>query len=181
MFAGIIKHISKVKALRRFGNGMELILDNPFPLENLEVGDSISVDGVCLTLEEFNQSKLRFFVSSQTLLDTTLGRLRVGKKVNVEESLRFGDKIGGHILSGHVNAIGRILFIRSVGRDYRMRVQVARGNLELNVKGSIGLDGISLTIQDCGYRWFEVVIIPHTYSVTTLKYKRSGDLVNLEG
>lgn len=181
MFAGIIKHISKVKSLRRFGNGMQLILENPFPLENLEVGDSISIDGVCLTLEEFDQDRLRFFVSSQTLLDTTLGRLRVGRRVNVEESLRFGDKIGGHLLTGHINAVGRISFIRSIGRDYRTRIQVVKGNLDLKTKGSIGVDGMSLTIQDYGHRWFEVIIIPHTYSVTTLKYKRAGDLVNLEG
>ncbi len=181
MFAGIIKHISKVKNLHRFGNGVELVLENPFPLENLEVGDSISVDGVCLTLEEFDQDKLRFFVSSRTLLDTTLGRLRVGKRVNVEESLRFGDKIGGHLLSGHINAVGRISFIRSVGRDYRMRIQIVKGNLALEAKGSVGVDGMSLTVQDCGHRWFEVVVIPHTYSTTTLKYKRTGDLVNLEG
>ncbi len=181
MFAGIIKHTSKVKALRRFGSGADLVLENPFPVENLEVGDSIAVDGVCLTLEDFDENRLRFFVSSQTLLDTTLGRLRVGKRVNVEESLRFGDKVGGHLLSGHINAIGRISFIRSVGRDYRMRIQVVKGDVNLEKKGSVGVDGMSLTVQDCGPRWFEVVIIPHTFSITNLKYKRSGELVNLEG
>ncbi len=181
MFGGIIKHISRVKVFHRIGNGAELVLENPFPLENLAVGDSIAVDGVCLTLEEFDKNRLRFFVSSQTLWDTTLGRLRVGKRVNVEESLRFGDKIGGHPLSGHINAIGRISIIRSIGRDYRMRIQLVKGEIDCKLKGSIGVDGISLTVQDCGRNWFDVVIIPYTYTTTNLRYKRVGDLVNLEG
>ncbi len=158
-------------------------IKDPFPEGEVSVGDSVAVNGVCLTVEGRERGQLRFWASPTTLSDTTVSRWRVGEVVNLEPAMRVGDRVGGHIMSGHVSAVGRIGAIRRRAGEYRLKIGVVKGKIGVEAKGSVGVDGISLTVQDVDKvkRWFEVVIVPHTWENTNLKSKRVGALVNLEG
>jgi len=181
MFTGLVEGIGKIKAIRRIGDDMRLTISPLFQITDCRVGDSISVDGVCLTVIEVSEGSFTMDVSGETLSRSTLSLLRQGDEVNLERSLRLTDRLGGHLVSGHVDGIGKILKKEPEQRSWLLRIgideQISRYTIE---KGSVAVDGISLTINRCEDRFFEVNIIPQTGKETTILKKNLGDLVNIE-
>jgi riboflavin synthase len=150
-------------------------------LERVAIGDSIAVNGVCLTAVEVGNGRFAVDVSPETLARTTLGTLALGDPVNLEPALRVGDPLGGHLVSGHVDAVGRVRAIHDEGRGQRWWFDAPSEVLRyLAWKGSIAVDGVSLTIADLDATGFAVALIPHTIAATTFHRRRPGDPVNLE-
>ena len=151
------------------------------PLARLRLGESIAINGACLTVTAHHRRRFTVDVSPETLRRTTLGGLAAGSHVNLERALRVGDRIGGHIVQGHVDGVGRLLAIRREGNWFVYRFRGPR-TLEpyLVEKGSIAVDGVSLTIFDCRGPAFSVALVPHTLAETTLGERRPGDRLNLE-
>lgn len=147
----------------------------------IELGESISVSGACLTVTESTGSDLVFDLSSETVERTTLGALHTGATVNLERALALGDRLGGHLVSGHVDGIGRLVERRPDGNSERFTFTLpSNGGVTVIEKGSVAVDGISLTSWDCRGARFSVAVIPHTLAATTLGQRRVGDRVNLE-
>ncbi len=147
-----------------------------------KLGASVAVNGVCLTVVESRGDVLRFDVGPETLARTNLGELQPGAKVNVEGSLKLGDEVGGHFVSGHVDATGKVLALKPWGKDFfLLRVELPKELRGMVVeKGSIAVDGISLTVTKAGKGDFEIMIVPHTLANTTLGTRKAGSRVNLE-
>jgi len=181
MFTGLIQGIGKVKTIRRVRDDMRFTVAPTFEFTDCRVGDSISVNGVCLTVTDVSEGVFRMDVSGETLSRSTLNLLRQGDEVNLEMALRLTDRLGGHLVSGHVDGIGKILKKEKQQRSWLIGIgideQISRYTIE---KGSIAVDGISLTINQCKENYFEVNIIPQTGDVTTILKKKVGDLVNVE-
>jgi len=181
MFTGLVEGLGRIKTIQRRQGEMQLMILPPFPAEACRVGDSIAVDGVCLTVNNLAGDLFSVDVSGETLARSTIGLLKQDDVVNLERALRVSDRLGGHLVTGHVDGIGKILQKERRQRSWFFRIGVdpslSRYTIE---KGSIAVDGISLTINHCGERFFEVNIIPHTASETTLQRKKVGDLVNIE-
>ena len=181
MFTGLIQGIGKVKTIRRVRDDMRFTVAPIFEFTDFRVGDSISVDGVCLTVTDVSEGVFRMDVSGETLSRSTLNLLRQGGEVNLEMALRLTDRLGGHLVSGHVDGIGKILKKEKQQRSWLIGIgideQISRYTIE---KGSVAVDGISLTINKCKEGYFEVNIIPQTGDVTTILKKKVGDLVNVE-
>lgn len=181
MFTGLVEGIGIVKGIRRTGNDMKLVVRPPSCMDDFKVGDSISVDGVCLTVTGFRDGLLSMDVSTETFSRSTLGHLKPGSEVNLERALRLSDRLGGHLVLGHVDGVGKILAITQRQNSWSMRVgidgRLARYIVE---KGSVAVDGISLTVNQCGEEFFEVNIIPQTGRETTISKRKVGDLVNIE-
>ncbi|MBC8459505.1 MAG: riboflavin synthase [Deltaproteobacteria bacterium] len=181
MFTGLIQGIGKVKTIRRVRDDMRFTVAPIFEFTDCRVGDSISVDGVCLTVTDVSEGVFRMDVSGETLSRSTLNLLRQGDEVNLEMALRLTDRLGGHLVSGHVDGIGKILKKEKQQRSWLIGIgideQISRYTIE---KGSVAVDGISLTINKCKEGYFEVNIIPQTGDVTTILKKKVGDLVNVE-
>lgn len=181
MFTGLIQKIGTVKRISR---GSGLVLEIGFepwarPLEN---GESVAVNGVCLTVVNFDERRFTADVLRETESRTGLGELVPGAKVNLERALRAGDPMGGHIVQGHVDCRGAVLAKEPKGRDFRLRIACGRVLAAQSVvKGSITVDGVSLTITGVGEDWLSVDLIPTTAAETTLGAKKVGDKVNLEG
>jgi len=181
MFTGLIKGIGKVKSVRRIGGDMRIEIEPLFPMSDIKNGDSIAVDGVCLTVTEVTRGILNMDISGETTSRSTLESLRQGVEVNLEDALRLGDRLGGHIVSGHVDGVGRIISKEQQKRSWVIRIEIEK-NLSRYIieKGSVAIDGISLTVNSCDQKSFDVNIIPHTGQETTLLKKRVGDRVNIE-
>ena len=181
MFTGLIEGIGKIKAIRRLGDDMKVTIAPLFQMTDCRVGESISVNGVCLTVTDFSKGAFSMDVSGETLSRSTLRLLRQGHQVNLERALRLSDRLGGHLVLGHVDGIGEIQKKETQQRSCLLRIgieeQVSHYIIE---KGSIAVDGISLTINRCEGRYFEVNIIPQTGTETTVLKKNVGDLVNIE-
>lgn len=181
MFTGIVEEMGTVKALRRDGGAARLTISASTVLGGTVLGDSICVNGVCLTVVENSATDFSADVAQETLTVTNLGDLRVGQKVNLERALQLSARIGGHLVTGHVDAIGRIREKRPEGNSWRVFIAAPETALRYIIKkGSVAIDGISLTIADVDKTGFAVAMIPHTAKLTTLGYKNSGDSVNLE-
>lgn len=179
MFSGIIESVGTVSALRRLRGDAELTLASGF--RGLALGESIAVNGACMTVAARRGSSFRVVVSAESLRRTTLGTLGPGDAVNLERSLRLSDRLSGHFVFGHVDGIGRLATIEPEGESALYRFSVPAGLARFLVeKGSIAVDGVSLTVFDCGRRAFTVAVIPHTASATTLGRMRPGQRVNLE-
>jgi len=181
VFTGIIEAQGRVERIGARGGGVRLTLSTPRPLARLAVGESIAVNGTCLTVTTRQGRRFTVDVSPETLRRTTTGALAVGDRVNLERALRVGDRLGGHIVQGHVDGIGRLVGI-TPERDwvlYRLRAPAAVAPYLLE-KGSIAVDGVSLTVFACRGSAFTVALIPHTLAVTTLGARRPGDRVNVE-
>jgi len=181
MFTGIITDIGELVA-RREGR---FTIRCGYPATSIAIGASIACDGACLTaIEVARASEGSLFtvdVSNETLARTTLGQWQPGRRINLERALRAGDELGGHIVAGHVDGVGRIAEERADGPSMRLAVEVPADLVRyLAPKGSIALDGISLTVNEVARASFGVNIVPHTLTHTTLSAKRPGDLVNLE-
>ena len=179
MFSGIIECVGKVTALRRLRADAELRLSSDF--RGLALGESIAVNGACMTVAARRGSSFTVVVSAESLRRTTLGSLQVGQAVNLERSLRVSDRLSGHFVFGHVDGVGTLAAVRSEGGSalYRFSIPAGFGRF-LVEKGSVAVDGISLTVFDCTSRSFTVSVIPHTASATTLGRMRPGAQVNLE-
>ncbi len=181
MFTGIIVEMGEVTATERKGGIFRLSLKAEEIMKDLRIGDSISVNGVCLTAVEIKGRSVSFDLSQETLRSTNLGDLKVGSRVNLEPSLRPDSKIGGHFVSGHVDCIGRIRSKMDIGDAFKVEIEVPDSLLTFLVeKGSVAVDGISLTVVDILKNSFTVVIIPHTARLTTMGFKGPGDTVNIE-
>jgi len=181
MFTGIIEDTGTIEAINSSMGSRVLSVKTPFGLENDKAGDSISVNGICLTMTAVNGNMFSADVSEETLKRTNLGELQTGSEVNLERALKVGDRLGGHIVTGHVDGLGRIDKREARGNSLYVRVQAERNILKLIVeKGSVALDGVSLTVNEVGENFFSVNIIPHTSGRTTITSRRSGDNVNIE-
>lgn len=181
MFTGIIIELGKVYEINRIAQGARLKIFSEKLIT--DIGDSISVNGVCLTISEIDKEKgiLSFDVSHETLQKTTLGELKKNDPVNLEPALTLQAPLGGHLVSGHVEGVGVIKKIEKIGNDLKIEISTPEEILKYCIKkGSIAVDGVSLTIVDLFSSSFTVVIIPHTAKMTTLRFKKAGDRVNLE-
>jgi riboflavin synthase len=180
MFTGLIECLGTVRALTNTGAGRDLVVAADFAGQ-LAIGESVAVNGVCLTVVDRDAESCRFQVGPETLLRTNLGELRAGDPVNLERSLRVGDRLGGHWVQGHVDGVGRIDRRLPEGEWetvwFRCPPELA---LQMVPKGSIAVDGISLTVVAVERERFSVALIPHTLAMTTLGVKRPEDTVNLE-
>jgi riboflavin synthase len=190
MFTGIVTHRGVVRSLEPAGpdGALRLVIEPDQPLEHLSIGDSIAVDGCCLTATCLDDGRLAFDAIPETLRKTTLGARRVGDEVNLERALRVGEALGGHWVQGHVDGVGTIEAVEARGEDVRIVLSVAEGlHGGMLVKGSVTLDGVSLTV---GEVWreaegerplrFSVYLIPHTLAVTGFGRVQVGDAVNIE-
>jgi riboflavin synthase len=181
MFTGIIEEKGIIKSIRTAGRTARISVSANKVLEGLKVGDSINTDGVCLTVTEFSSSSFTVDVMPETMLRSTFTDLRSGNSVNLERALRLSDRLGGHIVSGHIDGTGIIDRIRQDENAVWLLVKAEEPILKYIVdKGSVAIDGISLTVVKTDKRTFEVSIIPHTQSETTLLTKKTGDKVNIE-
>jgi riboflavin synthase len=181
VFTGLVQTVGRVERITPGGTGARITISTRRPLGRLGHGESIAVNGACLTVVGRRGRSFSVDVSPETLRRTALGRLRPGARVNIERSLRMGDRLGGHIVLGHVDGVGRLDSIDLDGDwvTYRFTVPAALAPY-LVEKGSIAVDGVSLTVFSCRGRRFTVALIPHTLAQTTLAERKPGDLVNLE-
>lgn len=179
MFSGIIERVGEVTALRPRPEGARLTIRGGF--RGLAVGESVAVSGACMTVTTAHGPTFTVDVSAESLRRTTLGALRPGAHVNLERSLRLADRLSGHLVFGHVDGVGRVASTtpEGDGRLFRFTAPPSLGRL-LVEKGSVAVDGVSLTVFACGVRSFTVAVIPHTLAATTLHERRPGDRVNLE-
>jgi riboflavin synthase len=182
MFTGIIAASGRVSSRLEQGGDLDLGFDAPgLELERIRIGDSISVQGACLTVTRKQGTVFYADVSRETQDKTTLGLLDLGARVNLEPSLRAGEPLGGHLVSGHVDAVGKLRDLRQDARSWRMEFELPAQLMRFVApKGSICIDGVSLTVNAVGALSFEVNIIPHTHRVTTLGELDAGDGVNVE-
>jgi len=182
MFTGIIQAVGSIASLERRGGDLRLgIQAGKLPLEDVVLGDSIAVSGVCLTVVELAGSRFFADVSGETLRRTIVGGLGVGDPVNLEKALTLATRLGGHLVSGHVDAIGRVTARRQESRSVQFSIQAPDELARyIAVKGSICVDGVSLTVNAVSGAGFELNIVPHTLAETTLQGLRSGHRVNLE-
>lgn len=179
MFTGLIEKVGKITSLRKTGGGVKLFV-KPEPDMELQIGESVSVNGVCLTVTESGKD-IAFDISPETMRSTNLGELKINDKVNLERPLRLSDRLGGHIVTGHVDGIGLIIDKRQEGEytfyTFEAPVEILK---YIVIKGSVAVDGISLTVIGLDSRSFSVAIIPHTLAVTNIGDKGISDKVNLE-
>jgi riboflavin synthase len=181
MFTGIIEEMGVIKAVTKIAQGSGLTILAKTVLEGLTIGDSVTVNGACLTVVSFDTAQFRVDLSPETVKVTTLGALRAGDPVNLERAMRLNDRLGGHLVAGHVDGAGTIRARVQDADALQLLIEAPREVLRYCVaKGAITVDGISLTVNEVTERGFRVTIIPHTAKVTTLGAKRVGDAVNLE-
>lgn len=181
MFTGIVEEVGKVTRTEMRAGGMRIQVEAFAVLEGAKPGDSILVDGVCLTVEDFSDGAFRAFLSAETMGKTTFGDVKAGRRVNLERSLALGDRLGGHLVSGHVEARGQIRELKKDGEAYRLTVSCPSEFAPYVIpKGSVSVDGVSLTIAEGIGRGFTVSLIPKTFEKTTFPLKTTGDFVNLE-
>jgi riboflavin synthase len=177
MFTGIVRELGTVDAF----DGSRLVVTARETSAGAAVGDSVSVAGVCLTVVEAAEGRLAFDVVPETLSRTALGSLEPGSEVNIEPSLRVGDQVGGHVVQGHVDAVGRVRSVVREGDSRRVWFDAPEAVVRYCIeKGSIAVEGVSLTVAAFDDDGFEVALIPHTLEVTTLGRLEAGDEVNLE-
>ncbi len=181
MFTGIVREVGRVASVRNGAGGIRLEIEAPEIAAAIAIGDSVSIDGCCLTAVSADGGKLAFDAVPETLSRTTLGGLTAGGHVNVEPSLRAGDALGGHYVQGHVDGIGTVRSVEEEGDGRRMWVDAPAETLRYVVeKGSIAVEGVSLTAAAVDTRGFAIALIPHTLEVTTLGELEAGAPVNLE-
>jgi riboflavin synthase len=183
MFTGIVETTGHVARIEPRGGDVRLLIDaGTLDIRDVAIGDSIAVSGVCLTVVEIESSRtLAFDVSTETLARTSLGSLAEGARVNLEKALRLSDRLGGHLVSGHVDGLGRVVAIGMDARSQRWTFELPPGLARYAApKGSIAIDGVSLTINEVDDARVGVNLIPHTIEVTTLGDRKIGDPVNVE-
>jgi len=181
MFTGIIEGQGVIRDSRALGGGRRVTIEAEIDLADTRVGDSIAVNGVCLTATMVSGRRFEADASPETLIRTTLGKLSHGSRVNLERALRFSDRLGGHLVTGHIDGTATVRSRKRVGNaeifTFGLSADLAA---YIVAKGSVAVDGVSLTVNQCGRDFFEVSIIPHTTSVTTIGSWQAGDTVNIE-
>jgi riboflavin synthase len=182
MFTGIVQDVGRIIAMQEVKGERSLVIETKkISLQRFNLGDSIAVQGVCLTVTQLQASALAVDVSAETLALTTLKSLMKDSPVNLEAALRVGDPLGGHFVSGHIDGVGTVHGVQEIGRSYRLEVVAPTSLLRyIAYKGSITLDGVSLTVNTVHDNRFVVNLIPHTWNETTLRYLLPGALVNIE-
>ena len=181
MFTGIVREVGEVAEVAGDGVGRTLVVAAPGTAPTTAVGDSVAIDGVCLTAETVEDSRIHFHAVAETLARTTLGGLAAGAAVNVEPALRAGEPLGGHIVQGHVDDVGTILSVAEEGDGLRVRIGAGTHVLRYCVEdGSITVDGVSLTVAELDEVAFAVALVPHTLSATTLGTRVPERRVKLE-
>lgn len=181
MFTGIVETVGRVSAIEPRGELTALEIEAPQILAGVAVGDSVAVSGACLTVTAVGEGSLRFEAVKETLDRTSLGDLGLGSRVNLERALRADARLDGHIVQGHVDGTGTVRRLERRGEDVRLVVACGPEVSQYLVpKGSVAVDGVSLTVVDAEPDGFDVALIPHTLSATTLGERRAGDRVNLE-
>ena len=181
MFTGLVEELGKVRSVSRGTHSIRLTISAKKVLTDVKIGDSIAVDGVCLTVTDFNAISFTADIMPETFDRTTLSQLKPGRAVNLERTLRVGDRLGGHIVSGHVDATGVIVTITPQDNANILRISCPDELRAFFIpQGSVAVDGVSLTIVACGDSWFSVSLIPHTWDITALSDKKPSDRVNIE-
>ena len=181
MFTGLVEETGALLALARTAAGARLTLRAPFVAADARLGDSIAVNGCCLTVTARDADVLAFDLLVETLDRTNLGALAPGAPVNLERALAAHARLGGHFVQGHIDTTARVLSFAKVNADYRLEIELPSAFAGyVAFKGSIAIDGISLTVAEVGAASFTVWIIPHTLALTNLRAKHAGDFVNLE-
>jgi riboflavin synthase len=181
MFTGLVQRLAEVQALEPVGPGVRLVVNDEIIAAQAKIGDSIAINGCCLTVVAISGSALAFEAGEETLGRTTLGTVLQGDRVNLEASLSMGDTLGGHLVAGHVDGVGtvdeRINDTEWSKFWFRVPAELTR---QMASKGSVAVDGVSLTLVDVERERFSVALIPHTLKVTTLGFRQVGDRVNVE-
>ncbi len=181
MFTGIIAGVGKITAIRRGSSDFSMDVDTAGSVPDPVIGESVALDGVCLTVTAIRGAILSFDVSAETVSRTAFKNIREGDTVNVERAMRLGDRVGGHLVSGHVDLVGKMTRADPSGQGYDIEIELAPDGMKYVIeKGSIAISGISLTVARKLARSVTVAVIPHTWSVTTLSSKRPGSPVNIE-
>lgn len=181
MFSGIVADIGTIKSAEDRAGGLRLAVETrALGMDDVQLGDSIAVNGVCLTVVELRGKEFIVDVSRETL-NCTVGLDQQGKRVNLEKALRLADRLGGHLVSGHVDGVGEVVAFTDLGESWKLIVRAPQSLARyIAVKGSITINGVSLTVNEVGGAEFSVNLIPHTLAVTTLHELRAGTSVNLE-
>lgn len=181
MFTGIIQGIGEIESLEGDGESAKLRLRLPSDMGPLEIGESVAVDGICLTANASPPDVFQADLSWETISRTSLAHKRKGQKVNLERALRPMDRLGGHFVSGHIDGIGKIAHLVNRGQSWELAIEAPEEILKFCIdKGSIAVDGISLTIATLADSGFTCAVIPHTLNQTNLSERQAGDSVNLE-
>jgi riboflavin synthase len=181
VFTGIIEGLGTVKSLTRAAGGIRIGIEADFPMDKIKVGDSIAISGACLTVVDFHDNIFEVDVAPETLARTTLDQVKIGDRVNLERPLRLGGRLDGHLVTGHVDGVGVIRARRPLANAMLFAFGVPEALSRYIVeKGSVAVDGISLTVNACKRSTFEVSIIPHTAKITSMGFKKVGDSVNIE-
>jgi len=177
MFTGIIEEIGTIQSI----NSHKITIKCTSVLQNSEIGCSISVNGVCLTAKKINNDSFTADISPETMNVTMLSELKAGDYVNLERALKFSDRMNGHIVQGHVDTTGKVISVTKSGDFYELKISFDKSFRKYVVKkGSIAINGISLTIAGCSDDFVTIAIIPHTFDMTALKHLKTGDNVNIE-
>ena len=181
MFTGIIEGMGTIAAIRPSGQGKRFAVEAGFSLADSGIGDSIAINGACLTAVVIDGTRFEADLSPETLSKTLFGKMRIGDRVNLERALRLSDRLDGHLVSGHVDGVGVMSSRRELGNVILITFTVPPALARYMIKkGSVAVDGVSLTLNDCGSDSFDVSIIPHTAKLTTIGFKKPGDAVNIE-
>lgn len=181
MFTGIIEGLGTISAVRSSGQGRQLSIEADFLMDQAKTGDSIAVNGACLTAVRISGKRFDVDISPETLQMTTLGDTKIGTRVNLERALRLSDRLDGHLVSGHIDGTGTLTRRKTTGNAIFIAFNVPGPLARYMIKkGSIAVDGVSLTINTCDAHGFEVCIIPHTAQLTTVGQKKTGEKVNIE-
>jgi len=181
MFTGIIEGFGAISSIRPAGQGKRLAIESEFDLDQTKIGDSICISGACLTAVKIDGRHFEVDISPETLQMTTFGQAKVGQRVNLERALRLSDRIDGHLVSGHIDGLGQLRQRETLSNAIILTIDVPESLARYMIsKGSVAVDGISLTINACDAAGFSVSIIPHTAKLTTIGFKNKGDPVNIE-
>lgn len=181
MFTGLVEEVGNISSIKKGSDSSQITINAKKIIEDMNIGDSISTNGICLTVISFSSHSFTVDIMSETLRVSSLGELSIGDKVNLERALRLGDRLGGHMVSGHIDGVGNIVSFKAEDNAKVITISASSDLLRYVIyKGSISIDGVSLTVFYVDDAVFKVSIVPHTSSVTTLLDKSVGDVVNLE-
>jgi len=181
MFTGLVEYIGTINKVDRAGEGLTLLVNRPQGFDDIDIGESISVSGTCLTVTDLNNDVMTFDVVGESWRKTTLGDLRKGDRVNLERALKVGQRLGGHFVTGHIDCRVVVKKLSKNKDDVKLELTVPKGYSKyIAPKGSITIDGVSLTVGEVAGNSFSVYLIPHTLKHTTLGFRKRGDEINIE-